>query len=125
MVVTVAHGDADEVEGRLVKALDDRGVKRFARIDHAAAAREAGLELGEERVLVFGNPQGGTPLMLADRRVGIELPLRMLIWEDDEGTKLGYNDPRTLAGSYRLEGHEQTLEQMATLLATLAGEAAG
>ncbi len=125
MIVTPARGDADQVESRLVKALDDRGVKRFARIDHGAAASEAGLELGAERVLEFGNPQGGTPLMAADRRVGIELPLKMLIWEDQEGAKLGYNDPRTLAGTYRLEGHEQALEQMAMLLAALAAEAAG
>jgi uncharacterized protein (DUF302 family) len=54
----------------------------FARINHADAAREAGMERAAEEVVLFGNPRVGTPLMQTDPRVGVELPLRLLIWED-------------------------------------------
>lgn len=108
----------------LTEAIERRGLTLSARIDHAAAAREAGLELADEEVLVFGNPQGGTPLMQDDRRIGIELPLRMLVWRQGGEVLLGYNDPRELSGTYDVAQHETTLEQMATLLDELATEAA-
>jgi uncharacterized protein (DUF302 family) len=108
----------------LTEAIERRGLTLFARIDHAAAAREAGLELADEEVLVFGSPRGGTPLMQSDRRIGIELPLRMLVWRQGEDVLLGYNDPRELNGTYDVAKHETTLEQMATLLDELATEAA-
>jgi uncharacterized protein (DUF302 family) len=108
----------------LTEAIERRGLTLFARIDHAAAAREAGLELEDEQVLVFGNPRGGTPLMQSDRRIGIELPLRMLVWRQGEEVLLGYNDPRELSGTYDVAQHESTLEQMTMLLDELATEAA-
>jgi uncharacterized protein (DUF302 family) len=110
---------------RLSEAIERRGLTVFSRIDHAAAARAAGLELPDEEVVVFGNPRAGTPLMWSDPRIGIELPLRILVWADAEGVSLGYRDPRELAASYDVAGLKPTLELMATLLADLAGEAAG
>jgi uncharacterized protein (DUF302 family) len=107
----------------LIAAIESRGLTVFAQVDHAAGAAEAGLELEDEVVLAFGNPRAGTPLMQADRRVGIELPLRMLIWRDGDEVWLGYLDPHGLAETYRLAGHEATLDQMAALLETLAAEA--
>ncbi len=74
-------------------ALSRRGLTVFAEIDHAAGAREAGMELPDETVIVFGNPRAGTPLMRDDPRVGIELPLRMLVGDSGDGTQLGYRDP--------------------------------
>ena len=70
---------------RLITAITSRGLTVFARVDHAAAAREAGMELAAEELVVFGNPRAGTPLMQSDPRIGIELPLRMLVWEDGVG----------------------------------------
>jgi uncharacterized protein (DUF302 family) len=119
-----ASGYAETV-GRLVEAIERRGLTVFARIDHALAAREAGLELADEEVVLFGNPRAGTPLMQSDPRIGLELPLRMLVWADGANAMLGYGDPRELAGSYDVAEHQPTLEQMATLLADLATEAAG
>jgi uncharacterized protein (DUF302 family) len=113
-----------DTTGALTQAIERRGLTVFARIDHAAAAREVGLELAEEEVVLFGNPRGGTPLMQSDRRVGIELPLRMLIWREGEDVLLAYRDPRELGGSYDLASQQATLEQMAVLLEGLAGEAA-
>jgi len=114
--------------GGTVSALLDGIVRReltvFARIDHGAGAREAGLELGDEEVVLFGNPQAGTLLMQDDRTVGIELPLRMLVWRDGDEVLIGYRDPRELAREYGVGAHEATLEQMAGLLAQLAAEAA-
>jgi uncharacterized protein (DUF302 family) len=125
VIVTVASGDVERTEAGLRAALERHGLALLARVDHAAGARRLGLELEETRVLSFGNPRAGTPLMAADRRVGLELPLRMLIWEQDGETRLGYEDPRELAGRFELAGHEQRLEAMAELLATLAAEAGG
>jgi uncharacterized protein (DUF302 family) len=119
-----AHPHAATVQ-RLTEAIERRGITVFARIDHAGAARDAGLELPEELVLVFGNPRAGTPLMQHDPRVGIELPLRVLVWERDGNTHVGYLDPRALAAAYDLGDDAATLEQMAALCEQLAAEAAG
>jgi uncharacterized protein (DUF302 family) len=113
-----------ETTRALVDAIERRGLTVFDRIDHAAAAREVGMELADEEVVVFGNPRSGTPLMQADPRIGIELPLRMLVWREGELVLLGYRDPRELSGTYDLAAAQSTLEQMATLLDGLASEAA-
>ncbi len=83
------------------------------------------MELAAEQVVVFGNPKAGTPLMQADARIGIEFPLKMLIWEDGEGALLGYNEPLELAPQYDVAEHRATLEAMSKLLSALATEAAG
>ena len=125
MIVTRSASDYATTVARLTDALDKRGIAVFARIDHAAAARDAGLELADELVVVFGNPRAGTPLMQSDPTVGIELPLRMLIWSSAAGVQLGYEDPRELADRYELSQNTATLEAMAGLLAELAAVAAG
>jgi uncharacterized protein (DUF302 family) len=115
-----------ETVGRVIDAIESRGLTLFARIDHAAAAREAGLELADEQVVLFGNPRAGTPLMQSDARVGVELPLRILIWADASGVLIGYLDPRGLSAPYDIPDEQQPiLEQMTTLLAQLADEATG
>lgn len=111
---------------RLMDAIGSRGLTLFAQIDHAGAAREAGLELADEQVVLFGNPRAGTPLMRSDPRVGVELPLRILIWADATGVRVGYRDPLELSGAYDIAAeHGPILQQMSTLLAQLADEAAG
>jgi uncharacterized protein (DUF302 family) len=109
----------------LLEAIEGNGLRVFAQIDHAAAAREVDLELADEEVVVFGSPLAGTPLMRSDPRIGLELPLRMLAWSDGEAAFVGYDDPRRLLDRYDVEAHAQTLEQMAQLLAALADEATG
>jgi uncharacterized protein (DUF302 family) len=71
--------DHAETTRRLSEAVERRDLTVFARIDHAAAARDAGLQLADEEVLLFGNPRAGTPLMQSDPEIGIELPLRVLV----------------------------------------------
>ena len=70
---------------RLVKAIDEAGMSLFARIDHAAGARDAGLTMPPTQVLIYGNAKGGTPIMLAAPHVALDLPLRVLVREDASG----------------------------------------
>lgn len=125
MIVRRSASGYDETMSSLVEAIERRGLTLFARIDHAAGAREVGLELADEQVLLFGNARSGTPLMQSDPRIGIELPLRMLIWQDGQEVMLGYRDPRELSGSYEIGSHQPILEQIAMLLEEIAAEGSG
>jgi uncharacterized protein (DUF302 family) len=109
---------------QLLAAIAGRGLTVFAQFDHAAGAREVDMELAPEIVVVFGNPRAGTPLMQDDPWIGIELPLRIVVWSSSDAARIGYNDPRELAAIYEVGEHAQTLEAMAALLAELAQEAA-
>ena len=98
LVAVKSPHDAKETMNRLVSQVDARGLKVFARIDHAAGAATIGATLRPTEVLIFGNPQGGTPFMACAQTVGIDLPLKALVWEDAAGQVwLGYNDPAFLA----------------------------
>jgi uncharacterized protein (DUF302 family) len=100
-----SHGPKETID-RLETAAKAKGLTIFARIDHAAGAAEAGLPLGPTTVLIFGNARGGTPLMQAAQTVGIDLPLKALVWQDTAGkTWLSYNDPAWIAQRHGL-GHE-------------------
>jgi uncharacterized protein (DUF302 family) len=123
LVTSSCVGHAETVS-RLVAAVEAAGMTVFARIDHAAGAREVGLELADEQVVLFGNPKAGTLLMQGDPKIGVELPLRMLVWAVGDDVLVGYDDPRELAGRYAVDEHHGTLEAMAKLLAELAIQAA-
>jgi uncharacterized protein (DUF302 family) len=99
----------------------------LARIDHAQAAVRAGLELRPTEVVVFGNPKAGTPLMQSVQTIGIDLPLKALVWQDEDGTTwLSYNEPHWLAVRHEVvEGFEGILATMATALAAVAAKATG
>jgi uncharacterized protein (DUF302 family) len=125
MNVTRSTREYSETARSLIGAIERRGLTVFAQIDHAAGARASGLELEDEQVVLFGSPLSGTPLMQSDRRIGIELPLRMLVWSEGDDVLVGYRDPRELAGVYDVAALEGTLEKMASLLGELAAEAAG
>jgi len=107
---------------RAVAALARRGIELFARIDHAAGARQAGLALGDEELLIFGDPRVGTLLMQSDPAVGYELPLRLLVWDCGGQTQIGFRAPRELAGAYDLAAQERVLQGMSALLEGLVAE---
>jgi len=87
---------------RLETLVKQRGLNVFVRVDHAAGAASVGKTLRPTEVLVFGNPQGGTPFMECAQSVGIDLPLKALVWEDAAGQVwLGYNDPAWLGTRHR------------------------
>ena len=118
------HGPKETMD-RLAAAVTGRGMTILARIDHAAAAAAVGLALRPTEVLIFGNPTAGTPLMQAAQTAGIDLPLRALVWLDEEGkTWLAYNDPRWLAQRHGVDrGAEATLGAMTAALVAAAREA--
>lgn len=103
----------------LHRELGARGIPVFTTIDHAAGAASAGLYLPDEVVVVFGNPAVGTRLMQADPRSGLDLPLRILIWDHDGSTTIAYEDPHRLADRFDLETAVETLDAMARLLRQL------
>lgn len=117
--------DPKETMDRLAAAVTRRGAAVLARIDHAGAAASVGLALRPTEVLIFGNPRAGTSLMQAAQTMGIDLPLKALVWRDEAGrTWLGYNDPAWLARRHGAEaGHEPTLHAMTDFLAAVAQEA--
>ena len=125
MIVTPSVLDYRATMSSLVEAIERRGLTVFARVDHAAGARAAGLELSDEEVVLFGSAKSGTPLMQDDPRIGIELPLRILVWSESDDVFLAHHDPRELSGAYKVAAHESTLAQMASLLEQLATDAAG
>jgi uncharacterized protein (DUF302 family) len=116
-----SHGPKDMMN-RLETAVKAKGLTVFARIDHAAGAAEVGLSLRPTEVLIFGNARGGTPLMQEAQTVGIDLPLKALVWEDASGiTWLSYNDPGWVAQRHGL-GHEAdaTASALAAALESIA-----
>ena len=119
------HSFAETLK-RLDSALQSARMTVFAVFDHAAAASEAGLQLRPTTVLAFGNPAAGTALMQANQLAGIDLPLKILVWEDQGGiAKLTHSNPITLAERYSLGTKiAPQIAGMARLLACIA-EAAG
>jgi uncharacterized protein (DUF302 family) len=103
---------------RLEAAVQAKGMTVFARIDHAAGAAAAGLSLKPTELLIFGNAKGGTPLMQANQTIGIDLPLKPLVWEDSLGaTWLLYNDPGWFAKRHELAREDEaTVSAMAAAL---------
>ncbi len=123
LVVATSPYDVASTVARVETALRARGVTLFAAVDHAAGARQAGLELADEVLLVFGNPKAGTALMQEDPSVGIELPLRLLVWDEQGTTQVAFSDPAELAVGYRVSGRLPVLAQLRRLLDQLVAEA--
>jgi uncharacterized protein (DUF302 family) len=113
-----------ETIDRLQTQIRARGMTIFARIDHAAGAAEAGLELRPTELIIFGNARGGTPLMQAAQTVGIDLPLKMLVWQDPEHkTWVSYNEPGWIAQRHGVTESEPAVMKMAAALSAIANKA--
>jgi len=98
LVAVKSPHNAKATMDKLEALVKERGLNVFARIDHAAGAAKIGKSLRPTELLIFGNPQGGTPFMECAQSVGIDLPLKALVWEDASAQVwLGYNDPVFLA----------------------------
>jgi uncharacterized protein (DUF302 family) len=88
----------DAAVAKLTQIFDAKGVKLFALVDHSGEAAQAGLEMLPTKLLIFGNPKAGTPVMQAAPTAAIDLPLKILIWQDAQGQVwIGYNSPEYLA----------------------------
>ena len=116
-----SYGPKDTMS-RLEAEVKAKGMTVFARIDHAAGAAEVRLSLRPTELLIFGNAKGGTPLMQSIQTIGIDLPLKALVWQDAAGnTWLSYNDPSWLAKRHGL-GREidPTLKALSAVLSAVA-----
>ncbi len=117
------HGPKETMD-RLAAAVTAHGMTIFARIDHAAGAAAVGMSLRPTDVLIFGNAKGGTPLMQAAQTLGIDLPLKALVWQDENGkTFIAYNDPHWLAARHGVSGQEKLLAVLTNALETVAQDA--
>ena len=103
-IVTIdSRHSVEETVQKLKRILDVKEIKLFALIDHSGAAEDAGLHMRPTKVLIFGNPKAGTPLMIASPTIAIDLPLKLLVWEDSDGkVKISYNDPAYLQARHGL-----------------------
>jgi uncharacterized protein (DUF302 family) len=122
-----SHFGPKETLDRLESDVKAKGLTVFARIDHAAGATAVGLNLLPTAVLIFGNARGGTPLMQSNQLIGIELPLKVLVWQDTFGkTWLSYVDPTDLAKRYGLPTETATaVNNLTGALRALTAKAAG
>lgn len=113
--------DVSTTLDKLTTALESQGMTIFGRIDHAANAEKAELSLRPTQVLLFGNPKLGTPLMNCAQSVALDLPQKMLAWEDESGqTYLGWNDPAYLKSRHGIEGCDEVLQKVSGALASFA-----
>ena len=102
VVVKRSPRSVAETVARLRATLEERGVKLFAVIDHSGEAHAAGLALRETKVVIFGSPKAGTPVMEAAPLAALDLPLKILVWDDGGQTMLAYAPPGELAARYGL-----------------------
>ena len=121
LVTIESKSSVKDTGDKLVKALEEKGIKVAARIDHAAGAKAAGLDLPPTEVIMFGNPKLGTPLMQAERTAGLDLPMKVLIWQDAKGKVwVGYLSPAQLKKRYAIKGNEEVLKTMTGALDAFA-----
>ena len=115
-----------ETLDRLTKALKSKGITIMARVDHAGGAEKAGLKLKPTQLLIFGNPKLGTPLMQTNRGIGLDLPMKVLAWQDDKGqTWVTYTKPDVLKARYNIKGKDGIFAKMTGALSKLTGKASG
>jgi uncharacterized protein (DUF302 family) len=118
-----SNHSVDETVERLKGILEARGVTLFALVDHSGEAEKAGMKMPATKLLIFGSPKAGTPVMLASPSIAIDLPLKILIWEDSQGKAwISYNSP-----TYLQDRHDVPTELLKNLavvetLAVNAGE---
>jgi len=123
-IVTIpSHQSVDGTVEKLEQILQAKGVKLFALIDHSGEAQKVGLQMRPTKLLIFGNPKAGTPLMIASPSIAIDLPLKILIWEDGDGKVwISYNDPAYLQARHGLPADLMPNIAVVEALAAKAGE---
>ena len=102
VVTKISPWSVPDTVARLTEVVAAKGLKLFAVIDHSGEARDNGLELRDTKVVIFGSPQAGTPVMVAAPLAALDLPLKVLVWADGTQTKVSYTAPQELAARYGL-----------------------
>jgi len=120
LVTVSAEAGVEQTVDRITTDIENSELTLMTTVDHAANAASVDMELPPTTLLIFGNPAAGTPLMQASRTVAIDLPQKMLVWEDDGQTKVTYNDPEYLANRHDIDGQSDRLAQINSVLEGLA-----
>ena len=124
LTTVLSHFGPKETTDRLATEIEAREMKVFARIDHAAGAAEVGLPLRPTELIIFGNARGGTPLMQSVQTVGIDLPLKALVWEDAAGkTWISYNEPKWIVQRHGVTHAEAIVIKLSDLLRAISTRA--
>jgi len=123
-IIKDSNNSVSVTADKLIQAIEGAGATVFARIDHAAGAEKVGLEMEAATLVIFGNPKLGTPIMNANPRAGIDLPIRVLIWSQDSKVQLGALSPESFQERHSLEGVDGPLKKMGGALNKLMGAAA-
>ncbi len=125
LIYVSSHFSVTETADRFSQQVQEKGLTLFSRVDHSANAKEIDQELPPTQVIVFGNPLVGTKLMKSAPTVAIDLPQKALIWQDESGqTQIAYNNPYYLKHQHNIEGCDEILEKVSTLLAALSNASA-
>ena len=126
LTTTESNADVPTTVERLTSVLEEKGMKVFAVIDHAAGAQSVGDELRPTTVVIFGNPKVGTGMMKCSQSAGIDLPMKALVWEGEDGKVwLGYNSADYLAKRHAMSGCDGLLEKVSGALQNFAKAATG
>jgi len=124
MIKKQSQFDVGVTLDRLEASIKAKGINPVARVDHAAAAKSVELELRPTQVLIFGNPKVGTALMQSDQRAGLELPMRVLAWEAEDGTTwLGYHSPQSIVDNLGMGNVAEVANTMSAALDALTAQA--
>ncbi len=117
-----APGSVADTVDRLIELVEARNMMVFAIVDHSGEAKRHGLELRETKVVIFGSPTAGTPVMQAAPLAALDLPLKVLVWDDEGQTIVSYTDPEVLAERHHLGAELATrLEGIGPLTDALTG----
>lgn len=109
---------------KLVAAVEGAGATVFARVDHQKGAMSIGTDIPGATLVIFGNPKIGTPIIAENPKAGLDLPIRVLIWDEDGQTMIGYLSPDELASRYGLSGSAEALKKMGGAAGKLTDKAA-
>ena len=124
VVTVMSRGSFDSTLARLERAAVAKGLTVAAKVDHAAAAQLAGLTLRPTTLVIAGNPAAGTPLMLTDQTMAVELPLRFLVWQGEDGrARVTYDPIKSIAARHKLTGRDELLTRMTGAIESIVQEA--
>ncbi len=124
LVLSRSSHSVGETLDRLETVLRNKGLRIFARIDHGAGAKGVGVDLRPTQLLLFGNPKLGSQLLISNQLVGIDLPMKALVWEDAQGQVwLAYNDPGYIAARHGIKDRPGVISKMSGALNKLTGKA--
>ena len=124
LIVKQTQGSVAETVEKFKAAVEGAGAKVFAVVDHAKGAMSVGAEIPPATVIIFGNPKLGTPLIAANPQIGLDLPLKVLVWDEGGKTMIGYTDPNALKDRYGVTGADETFATISGALGKLTDKAA-